>query len=261
MKIFFAEACPDYSTYTFPYGIYAIPESAADLTEVYNRGFLPYTGNEELTNAVFYKARSLRGDLGRFKDTSENRRLAKKYEGRTVSVKKRSLDLLQSGEVVDFMLEYAGERFSKGKMTPSRLRYIFDWPFLSGILEFQLDGNLLGYLLYCEFDGGFHYWFSFYNLELSPALAPGKYMMWKTIHHLRSLDSKYLYLGTCYGSASLYKARDFKGMEFHDGNQWVSDLKSLKRRCKADDDKAINRGDSFKSAEDMNRYIRDIGIG
>jgi len=261
MKIFFAEASPDYSNYTFPYGIYAIAESADELAGVYNRGFLPYTGNEDLNHAVFYKARSLRVDLARFKDTSENRRLDKKYEGRSVSVKKRDLDLLQSDEVVDFMLEYAGERFSKGKMTPSRLRYIFDWPFLSGILEFRVDDNLMGYLLYCEFDGGFHYWFSFYNLELPAALAPGKYMMWKTIHYLRSLDFKYLYLGTCYGSGSLYKARDFKGMEFHDGNRWESDLKLLKRCCRADDEKVINCGDRFKSADDMNRYIRDLGIG
>ncbi|TVR86118.1 MAG: GNAT family N-acetyltransferase [Saprospirales bacterium] len=261
MRIFFAEADPDYSSYTFPYGIYAIPESADELDEVYNRGFLPYTGNVQLNHAVFYKARSLKVDLAKFKDTSENRRLSRKYEGRSVSVQKRDLSFLQSEGVVDFMLEYAGERFSKGKMPPTRLRYIFEWPFLSGILEFQLDGEILGYLLYCEFDKGFHYWFSFYNLKLPPALAPGKYMMWKTIHHLRALDLEYLYLGTCYGSTSLYKVRDFKGMDFHDGNQWISDLKLLKKRCRTDDEMVKNNGDSFKSAEDMNRYIRDLGIG
>ena len=44
----------------------------------------------------------------------------------------------------------------------------------------------------------------------------------------------FVYLGTCYGKKALYKVRDFKGIEFYDGNGWNNDVKILKKLCKED---------------------------
>ena len=50
----------------------------------------------------------------------------------------------------------------------------------------------------------------------------------------KKLGKKYIYLGTCYGEKALYKVRDFKGIEFYDGNKWMKDNKILKDLCKSD---------------------------
>ena len=59
-------------------------------------------------------------------------------------------------------------------------------------------------------------------------------MMEHIIHHAKKNYKKYIYLGTCYGKDSLYKVRDFKGIEFFDGNKWIDDIEKLKSFCKID---------------------------
>jgi len=63
----------------------------------------------------------------------------------------------------------------------------------------------------------------------------GKWIMWQSIKWAKNSGKQNIYLGTCYGTKSLYKARDFKGVEFFDGEIWNSNLKELKRRVKEDD--------------------------
>jgi len=62
----------------------------------------------------------------------------------------------------------------------------------------------------------------------------GKYIMEQVIYYAKSKKLKYVYLGTCYGNKALYKVRDFKGIEFYDGEIWNSNVKSLKEICKND---------------------------
>lgn len=80
MKIFYSENTVDYSSYTFSYAIYALREGLEDVSPIYDKGFLPYTGNITLEKELFYSARSLRVDLSRFEDTSENRRISRQME-------------------------------------------------------------------------------------------------------------------------------------------------------------------------------------
>ena len=78
MKIFKSESFVDYSTYTFNYAIYCIKEDQSEIPEIYNKGFLPYSNNMDLKFETYYFARSLRVDIEYFKESSENRRVAKK---------------------------------------------------------------------------------------------------------------------------------------------------------------------------------------
>ena len=59
-------------------------------------------------------------------------------------------------------------------------------------------------------------------------------MMEQIIYHAKENNKKYVYLGTCYGEKSLYKVRDFKGIEFFDGSRWTDDINNLKSKCKND---------------------------
>ena len=89
-----------------------------------------------------------------------------------------------------------------------------------------------------------HYWFSFYDLQHS-RLGLGKWMMFKVIDWAKKQGLQEVYLGTCYGTKAMYKMRDFKGLEYFDGNHWNPDMKQLKQKCKTDDDFV---GDDFKRA-------------
>jgi len=230
MKIFFSENQPDYSTYTFNYAVYCIKETQNELPDIYNQGFLPYTGNLKIEADIFYLARSLRVNLDQFKDTSENRRINRKIEDLAIEIhvhKKMDFDT-ENPVFFDFCMSYAADRFSGNAMTPERLKYVLCKETGSHILSFTSNGKALGYVLAGIEGNALQYWYAFFEQEYMRSHSLGKWMMWRTIHWAKDNGLAYVYLGTCYGKHSLYKVRDHKGLEFFDGSKWNVDAKLLK---------------------------------
>lgn len=258
MKIFFSENQPDYSTYTFNYAIYCVKETQDELPEIYNKGFLPYTGNLKIAADIFYLARSLRVNLEQFADTSENRRINRKIEPLSIEItlhRKENFDI-ESPAFLDFCMSYAADRFSGNAMTIERLKFVLQKETGNHILSFSANGEILGYILASIEGNTFHYWYAFFNQEYMKSHSLGKWMMWRTIHWSKEQGLEYVYLGTCYGRHSLYKVRDHKGLEFFDGSRWNSDSKLLKELCKTDSEK-IDK-DRFKLSEDPNTFIEQL---
>jgi len=245
MKIFYSEYQTDYTTYTFSYAIYCEKEKNSELPEIYEKGFLPYTGNYQIESDMFYLARSLRVNLGKFEDSSENRRVDRKIAELNIQIElaEKSKFDLQSPEFQQFCTEYAEERFSGGNMACDRLDYVLSRELLTHIFTFKAENKVLGYVFTALENHILHYWFSFYDVEYMK-LSLGKWMMWKVIRWAKDKDLKYCYLGTCYKEKALYKVRDHKGTEFFDGAKWNSDDELLKRLCKTDEDKKT--ADLFK---------------
>lgn len=260
MKIIYAEYLKNYSTYTFSYVPYAVYRSESEMSEIYDAGFLPYTGNVALEHFLYYKARSLRINLTAFKPSSENRRVDRKFEDHEVAVKWIPVvDFnTEDDDFLAFCTEYSRQRFKGGEMESDRLHYILNSPFLTDIVEFVIDGVLAGYVFVAQNEELLHYWYSFYELEAFQDLPLGKYMMLEMIRQSQSSGRKYCYLGTCYGAHSLYKVRDFKGVEFSEGTTWSDDIKKLKEWCKSDD--VALKSDRFKqlSPSEANDYIRSL---
>ena len=257
MKIFYSESKPDYDTYTFNYGIYCLMEDLAECDEIYSRGFLPYSGNTELMHSIFYLARSLRVDIDRFADTSENRRVNRKIEHLEIQ-----LNCLTKNEVLHsdtkfhhFASTYVQERIGD-QMPISRLDYILTRPVGTHVFKFSQGENPVGYVLAYLSKKALHYWFSFFDTELMKSHALGKWMMWKIIKWAQEHNLDHVYLGTSYGTKSLYKIRDHKGLEFFDGSGWNTDTNQLKSWCKKDGE--VHWGDRLKAAEDMNAYLEKI---
>lgn len=258
MKIFFSENQPDYATYTFNYAIYCIKEAQSELPAIYNKGFLPYTGNLKITADIFYLARSLRVNLARFTDTSENRRINRKIEDLAiqVEVRKKSDFDVKNPVFLSFCMNYAAERFSGNAMTTERLKFVLSKKAGSHILSFTSNGEILGYILAGIEGNSFQYWYAFFNQAYMKTHALGKWMMWRTIHWAKENGLAYVYLGTCYGKHSLYKVRDHKGLEFFDGSQWNSDIKRLKELCKTDHE--IIHKDRFKLLDNPDAFIENL---
>lgn len=258
MKIFFSENQPDYSSYTFNYAIYCIKEAQHELPDIYNKGFLPYSGNLKIAADIFYLARSLRVDLDRFTDTSENRRINRKIEelAITIEVHKKEDFGVEDTAFLAFCMNYAADRFSGNAMTLERLKYVLSRETGSHILSFTSKGEIMGYVLAGIEGNALQYWFAFFNQTYMKSHSLGKWMMWRTIHWAKEEGLAHVYLGTCYGKHSLYKVRDHKGLAFFDGSQWNTDAKLLKELCKTDSEPITK--DRFKMLEDPNEFIENL---
>ncbi|MEM1122795.1 MAG: GNAT family N-acetyltransferase [Bacteroidota bacterium] len=258
MKLFFSENQPDYATYTFNYAIYAVKEEQSELPEIYNRGFLPYTGDLRINQDIFYLARSLRVDLDRFADTSENRRINRKIQDLTIEldVREKKRFPIDDPNFLSFCLNYAADRFSGNAMTEERLKFVLSKETGSHLLVFSSNGQTLGYVLAAIEGNTFHYWFSFFDQAYLKSHSLGKWMMWRTIHWAKEQGLDYVYLGTCYGKHSLYKVRDHKGLAFFDGSIWNTDTKVLKELCKTDSE-AIDK-DRFKLLNDPSLFLSNL---
>lgn len=241
MKVIISESTPFYDSYTFNYAIYAKSEGD-DFVKIYDHGFLPYTGNKDLSDQYFYLCRSLRIKLSSFSLNSENRRTLSKLDSSKINLEVLDIKIFANQKTsINFCLDYAKERFQSGFMDYDRLNYILNWSEKLRVFKFSYQNELLGYVLGILGSQFFHYWYAFYNLNFNSTAPVGKFMMTYMINYFKSMEMDYVYLGTCYHTKSLYKAKDFKGMEFFDGNEWNPKLKELKLRCKADDETNDNK--------------------
>lgn len=243
MRLIFSELAPQYDTYTFPHAVYAIAEDGDDISEIYSRGFLPYSGDVHRKASIFYLARSLRIDLGRFVDGSENKRVDRKMDIDTFQIDCIAQNDMDVNDValLHFCEAYIKERFAPDAMPMERLKYILHHDLTTHFLKFSNgEGKLLGVIVCSIHAKMIHYWFAFFDNSLRHNAPIGKWIMWQTIKWAQHQEYEYIYLGTCYGKKSLYKARDFKGITFFDGEVWNPDIRELKRRVN-EDEVTINR--------------------
>ncbi len=258
MKIFFSENQVDYNTYTFNYAIYCYKESQGELPEIYEKGFLPYSNNLTIESDIFYLARSLRVNLSKFEDTSENRRVNRICEPLNIQLKvipKKDFDLNNS----DFKAlcnEYINERIGDDHMSHERWDYVLSRELGSHIIEFTSEDKSLGYILAAIEGNVLQYWFAFFDTQYMRTHSLGKWLMWRTIRWAKDNDLDFVYLGTAYKPKAMYKIRDHKGLEFFDGAGWNDDMKRLKELCETDENP--KELDHFKSLDNQNKFINDL---
>ena len=255
MKIFYSENNVDYGSYTFNYAIYCLKESQAELSTIYEKGFLPYTGNLSIEGDIFYLARSLRVELDRFEDTSENRRVNRLIEPLNIQlevIEKSKFDL-NNAEFLDFCENYINQRIGEENMSLERWQYILSRETGTHLLKFTIEEKTVGYILAAINDVIFHYWFAFFDTEYMKTYSLGKWMMWRAIRWAKETGLKYVYLGTAYKASALYKIRDHKGLAYFDGYSWNQDTKQLKVLCETDLE--IKASDRFKVIANQNEFL------
>ena len=258
MKIFFSENKVDYQSYTFDYAIYCLKETQQELPQIYEKGFLPFTGDLRLEGDVFYLARSLRVDTSKFEDTSENRRVARLIEPLNISLRviPKAVFDIESTEFIAFCQNYISQRIGDENMSFDRLKFILGKETTTHFFEFRNENQLLGYVLACMEGNMLHYWFAFFEVEYLRSHSLGKWMMWRVIKWGKENGIKNVYLGTAYKASALYKIRDHKGLEFYDGSGWNTDMKTLKNLCETDlEPKTI---DVFKKKDNPNDFLKSL---
>jgi arginyl-tRNA--protein-N-Asp/Glu arginylyltransferase len=224
MKLLFSERKSDYARYQFPYAIWAIPEEGETPSAIFNGGFLPSSRNLDR----FYLCRQIRVDLGKFRASSENRRILRKGEGIEARLVARE-DFDYTPERRQFFLDYADKKFGRGVMGRERLDSLFASPIISDLLVFTdtRTGREAGVAtLYVERSELAYYYYAFYDLSLAAANL-GMFMMTTAAQLFAERGVKYLYLGTCYAPNALYKTQ-FSGVQFFNGFRWSENMEELK---------------------------------
>lgn len=255
MKIFLSENTVDYTTYTFNYAIYCVKESMGELSDIYEKGFLPYSADLRIEKDIFYLARSLRVDTERFEDSSENRRINRAVAplGVELEVIPKDKFNLQDPNFKAFCERYINERIGDDNMSTERLDYILSREIGTHIFRFYNIEKELGYVFGVMNNDMLHYWFAFFDTEYMRSHSLGKWIMWRTIRWAADNNKKHVYLGTAYKNSALYKIRDHKGLAFYDGSGWNTDVNLLKNWCKTDEEPKPS--DRFKTLELPNEFI------
>lgn len=245
MKLFASEFGHSYETYSFAYSLYLKREEGDTLKEIYEKGFLPYSGSKGIKD-IFYMARGTRCNISDWKPTSENRRVLRIFDGQFEKTIQTVKDVRNDETFFELCLSYFN--LAHGSVMPrERLELILDMGLITSVIEYSTNSIPQAYLLLVEDDTVSHYWFSFYKHDY----AKTSLGMWLALDHIRELANgtkKYFYFGTCYAEKALYKT-NVEPLEFWNGAQWIQDTPLLKSLCRSDAKRHIDDyNDLFKAS-------------
>ena len=244
MKKFSSEFGHNYKNYSFGYANYCLYEKGDQLSEIYASGHLPYSGSYDAEN-VLYQARSARVPMKNFDLTSENRRIAKKFDGKFKRVSKPLKDFdTQDKEFLSFCVNYFAKRHGPNVMPIDRLKMILKSSLINNVVTYSEDKKPRAYVLECSSEDMVHFWFSFYDLSLIYQ-SLGMWLMLDSARSAKAKGANHFYVGTVYGEKALYKTA-FKNLEYWDGQKWTANIKKLKELARSDVERATSFIDSWK---------------
>jgi arginine-tRNA-protein transferase len=245
MKCFSSEFAHNYGTYSFGYCNYCQYEAGDALSDIYSRGYLPYSGSDDVWN-TFYMARSARISLNDWAPNSENRRVLRKHDDLFKRTEHRKEEFATDTAFKAFCLSYFEVHHGAHTMPKARFEHILEEAALTHIIEYRHDDALAGYVFLAQDNDMTHVWFYFY----APEFAQSSFGMWFLLNEARiahESGKSYFYIGTAYGDKSRYKT-NFSHLEFWDGNKWQEDKKNseIKERIKNDHLELVESTDAFK---------------
>lgn len=244
MRIFNSEFAHSYENYSFGYCNYVEREKGDKLWEIYQKGYLPYSGSFDKKD-IFYMARSARIDLKNFALNSENRRITKRFDGKfEKEIVPLSKFNWKDEKFLSFCADYFAVRHGKKVMPKERLLFLLSSGIISDVVIYK-DGVVPKAYIFLVSDNQMsHFWFSFYDISLVYQ-SLGMYLMIEAARDAVKFRKKYLYLGTVYAEKALYKT-NFDNLEYWNGSEWSRDMKKLKKRSRTDNERTVNIVDEWK---------------
>lgn len=238
VRIFRRESTVDYGRYRFAYTEHAEVAPGEPLESVYAQGFLPASHDPAERRLGFYRARSLRLDLGTYAFEKKRRYLQRKGTEAGLRWEAMPLETFTAQAPTDWkarVLGWIADRHEVPFMDTNRLERILGMPFLREVAVVHAGTEWVGLVLLPGDTTWAHYWFCLYDPAWQPARSLGKWILGETARALAEAGRAHLYLGTAYGRKSAYKHQGITaGVEFFDGDVWSGDLVELARRQDAD---------------------------
>lgn len=248
MKIFFGEFPANYEKYHFPYQVWLVKEEGDDVSQIYEKGFMPIRSLKD----VYYLSRSVRVNLSKFQLSSENRRILRKTEEfkfRLVKLDKFDYTPLVQKTCKNWFEQKFGER----KITAAAIRKIFTSSIFTDVFVWRVKENVVGYAVVYINKDLLHYAHVFTDPQFSKSNLSVR-MMLEAIIWAKKSKKKYAYLGTCYTKSALYKTQ-YAGMEFFNGFSWSDNLEELKYLIERENENYL-----FQDKEYLARFTSGKGI-
>jgi arginyl-tRNA--protein-N-Asp/Glu arginylyltransferase len=215
--------------YRFGYCEFAHLEASDNLDLFYAGGYLPHSPTS-LTHGTFYMARSARVPLAHFTLTSENRRIAKRFDNTFTTRELPAPEM--SEDTKQLFVDYFAKRHGANVMSRERLEGILTWPVPLTLTLYEKDSLVTAATLEVRSERLSHFWFSAYDLSLIDQ-SLGMWLMLDGARRAKERGVPEYYLGTVYGRKALYKA-NLEPIEFWDGSVWNNDLTKLKELARAE---------------------------
>lgn len=247
MREWTSEFAHNYETYSFGYAHYCQREESDALHDMYAHGYLPFSGSPDVAD-VFYMARSIRVHAPSFTLTSENRRVARKFDDLFESTATPVKDFTDTDTLIPFVTNYFETILGPGIMPVERLRYVLAARALSHIVHYTDGEKTAGYVLLAADEHFVHPWFVAYAPEYAKQ-SFGIWLMLDTVRRAKEGGKEYAYLGTGYGGGARYKM-NFTPTEYWDGTGWVHEKKnaSLKALAAHDEENNTDHSDRWSAS-------------
>lgn len=247
MQKFHSEFAHSYNNYSFGYCQYAKKEKDDTLRDIYNEGFLPYSGHIDAKD-IFYMARSGRIDLDSFSLTSENRRITKKLDSFfSKSIVPIKNFLYSDKNFLNFCQSYFNAKHGRKIMSEERLLTILEQGPVSHIITYTKGDDIVAHVFIVSEKDFSHFWFSFYDLSYADQ-SLGMWLMIDVARLEKENRKKHLYVGTVYGDESLYKT-NLRPIEYWDGEKWNKDVKELRKKVRLDVGRTFDVLDEWKQGK------------
>lgn len=197
--------------------------SEENISNMYDRGYV-FT---RIGKGVMHQTRLIRIDLSKFKLSSENRRIIKKFDN--IKFKQTNLPFSEyKWTVAKLAKDFYDTKFSLGIMSAAKVKDLLTDPTKSNfnkLLIYSKDGADIGYCISYESGSILHYSYPFYDLESIKDMGMG--MMLNAIQYSQERGLRYIYLGSLQRPTDTYKLQ-FTGTEWFDGNIWKDDIAEVK---------------------------------
>ena len=246
MRFFSSELGHEYAkTFTFGYCNYGVLEQGDKTSEMYARGYLPYSGSPD-SKGMFYMARSSRIYLPEFELNSECRRVAKKFDGQFSRKAIPFADFKITDEFIEFWLEYFNRAHGPSIMPRERLMHILNFGVITHVSVYKnTGGKIAGYTLEVQDEIMTHDWYQSYGPELDKS-SFGVWLLIDIAREAKARGATYYYPGTVYAE-NIYKT-NFPTLEYWSGEKWMKDPnnRELKARTSSDSSRQIQIVDEWK---------------
>lgn len=225
----------DFDIYIARPGTKWLLREGESLAEIYAQGYLPYSGAKD-SKDIFYSGRSARVVLANFTPSSENRRIAKRFDGTFRKERIPFAQFVPDDHFWNLSLTYFAQKHGANAMPRARIEALFAAGIITTVVIYRRVADIVAYVLEVE-DGSAswrmaHYWYSFYDIGYAKQ-SLGMWLMLDCIRDAKEHAFSYYYLGTVYGEKALYKT-NFAPLQWWDDAGWSSDGKALRERSRKD---------------------------
>lgn len=199
------------------------------IVQAYNEGYV--FGRKQV--GELYKVRSLRIDLKNFVQSSENRRILRKYEASPIPKELPLKTKAYSWKIHKTGSDFYKTKFGENIFTANKIKELCTTSHNFNLLiEFHIENQELadGYVIcfHSPKHGVVHYAYPFHKLQHINT-SFGIYMMTKTIEYYSKIGYNYIYLGSMNDKSAKYKLQFSPSSWYNETeNKWSSDIDMLK---------------------------------